>query len=78
MNKLWLLAVFFLVFGALTIREQTSDTKSFAIRFFDWISGVAGNLKDLTGRAVNDYSWLPDKNITLNESVQSTDTQGRS
>jgi len=70
MNKLWLIVVVFLIFGALTIREQTSDSKSFALRFVDWISDIFSNVKDLTGHAVGDYQWLPEKNATTSSPIK--------
>lgn len=71
MNKIWIVVVVFLVFGALTIREQTSDSRSFALRFIDWISGLFSNVKDLTGHAVGDYKWLPEKNATSPSPIRS-------
>ncbi|MEK6960146.1 MAG: hypothetical protein AABX47_03165 [Nanoarchaeota archaeon] len=70
MNKIWIVVIVFLVFGALTIREQTSDSKSFALRFVDWVSGLFTNLKDLTGHAVSDYRWLPEKNSTTSSPIK--------
>lgn len=64
MNKAWLAVILFLVFGGLLIYQQTSDPKSFTVKYVGWVSHLAGNVKDVTGRAVGDYAWLPDRNTT--------------
>ena len=64
MNKMWIILGVFLLFGALIIKEQTSDKASFAIGIGSWIGNLFGNVKDLSGHAVRDYQWLPEHNTT--------------
>lgn len=64
MNKAWIaLAIFFIV-GGFMIYQQTSEPKGFALRYLGWIGTLFGNVKDVTGHAVQDYTWLPGRNST--------------
>ena len=64
MNKAIIAVTLFLVFGGLLVYQQTSEPKIFATRYFGWIGHLFGNVKDVTGHAVEDYTWLPEKNRT--------------
>lgn len=64
MNKFWIIFTVFLVFGGLIIYQQTSEPKTFATQYSNWVFHVGGNVKDVTTHAVKDYTWLPPGNST--------------
>lgn len=64
MKKVTIFVVAFLLFGALIIYEGSPDNKSFLRGFGSWVKGLFGNVRDVTGHAVNDYSWLPENNLS--------------
>jgi len=70
MGKLLLIAIAFLAIGGYLIinsndydLDSDGDKKDFLSKFWSWIKTLFGNIKDLTGLAV-EQEWLPDNNET--------------
>lgn len=73
MKKLLLIFVVFLAVGAYMIKTaqdmqgvQTYSKTDFLIEYGKWLFRVGGNVKDVTGYAVN-RQWLPQVNMTANK-----------
>ena len=68
MNKLTILAVGFLLFGAYMIttsqeydlKDDSADRKGFLKDFSGWIVNLGQNTKEIAGVA-KDQDWLPDE-----------------
>ncbi|MFH1849636.1 MAG: hypothetical protein ABH879_05605 [archaeon] len=70
MGKTWIIVIAFLVVGGFIIKgaynlnlESQEDRKTFIGKFAAWVLHLGGNVKDLTGQAI-EQDWLPDSNNT--------------
>jgi len=65
MKKLMFIIIVFLFIGGYMIKttydlnlEKSEDQKTFFAKFVTWLFQLGGNIKDLTGQAV-EQEWLP-------------------
>lgn len=73
MNKALIALGIFLLIGAFIIKEQSPDKQSFLSGVWDWIKELFGNVQDISGHAVSDYTWLPETNASRNISNSSAE-----
>lgn len=68
MNKLVLVVLVFLIFGAVMIKYDAElNGGDFQLNLWAWLKQLFYNVKGLTGYAVDNYEWLPNTSLNMSD-----------